>query len=415
MRLDNFNSYINKVDNKMKTSSQSLEREIKRFFLKRKRRSGFLVNATTQSIEEVSSRISQLIQNPNPYQLILLLRSMLNGTTWVGHSYVRLLASLLDRSSFSTNPEYDKKTKTILKHVIENKRLSYKEATNVEIFKAIFNDLEFAHHSPEYKSKLVVPEINCTIVLISGVFNEIFSTPAFERGVKHLQEKTGVKYICPKAHGTKSTEFNSKSIKEQLFKYIKQNPSEKLWIVSFSKGGVDSLHFLSQEKEFAEKYIIGLSTIASPILGSEHTNHRILKAINKIHNFSNNKVYKFVDNKVDFLFKDFQKSLSNEFQAKWFKRNYTKLPKNLFYTALALEAQWYESHIWMILTKVFFSSESINDGIVDAENALYPDYFKGRNLGIIKGHHLIGTRSSFYSQEALLEAHVIYLKYMKLL
>lgn len=399
----------------VKTSTQTLEREIKRFFLKRRRRSKFLINATTKSIEDVSSRIAQLLQNPNPYQLILLLRSLLNSSTWISHSYIRLIASLIDTKRYEHGPDYDEKTQFILNSVNRMKDISYKKASDIEIFKAIFNDLEFAYHNPEYKTQLDTPEIDCTIVLISGVFNEIFSTPAFERGVKHLQEKTGVKYICPKAPGTKSTEHNSQGIADQLKKYIKHNPNEKLWIISFSKGGVDSLHFLAQEPEFAEKYILGLSTIASPILGSEHTNHRILKAINKVHNFSNNKVYKFIDSKVDFLFKDFQKSLSNEFQAKWFRRNYPKLPKKPFYTALALESEWYESHIWMILTKIFFPSESINDGIVDAENALYPDYFKGSNLGIIKGHHLIGTRSSFYSQEALLEAHVIYLHYMKLL
>ena len=35
---------------------------------------------------------------------------------------------------------------------------------------------------------------------------------------------------------------------EQLEKYIKENPNEKLWIIAFSKGGVDALHFLNSNK-----------------------------------------------------------------------------------------------------------------------------------------------------------------------
>jgi hypothetical protein len=65
----------------------------------------------------------------------------------------------------------------------------------------------------------------------------------------------------------------------------------------------------------------------------------------------------------------------------------------------------------MMLTKFLFQSKSYNDGIVDAHNAQYPPDFGGVNLGVISGHHLIGTRSSFYCQEALLEAHIIYLQY----
>ena len=69
----------------------------------------------------------------------------------------------------------------------------------------------------------------------------------------------------------------------------------------------------------------------------------------------------------------------------------------------------------MILTKLILPSEKINDGVVDSENALFPDYFDAHNLGIIKGHHLIGARSSYYNQEAFLKALVVYLSYFKLL
>ena len=69
----------------------------------------------------------------------------------------------------------------------------------------------------------------------------------------------------------------------------------------------------------------------------------------------------------------------------------------------------------MILTKAIFRSQKNNDGIVDVENAQFPYYFSGINLGVLKGHHLVGSRSSFYDQEALMKAHLIYLNYKKML
>ena len=251
------------------------------------------------------------------------------------------------------------------------------------------------------------------MLLVSGVLNEIFSTPAFERGAKYIKENYNINFdYCPTS-GIKDVTENSRMIKEHIDELIKDDRS--VWFFTFSKGGIDTLHFLKEYGEEIGDKVAGLSTVASPILGSERVNHKVLQLINRLHRLENNLVYKALDKHFDVLFKDFQKSLSSEFQENWFKENYYFLPTNMFYTALALESHWYESHIWMVLTKLFFQSQSINDGIVDAERALYPDYFQGINLGILKGHHLSGTRSSDYIQEALIEAHIVFLNYLGLL
>lgn len=390
-------------------------KQINRYFLKHKRKSDFFKKAASESVQDVSSRIGEILQNPNAYQVLLLLRSLINSGTWVGHSYIRLIISMLDIKSHELSHDFSDAENFIIDQIKSNRPISYKKATFADIFKAIYKELEYSHKYPEYTSRLSLPSTNCTLVLVSGVFNEIFSTPAFERGAKHLQEKTGIKFISPRVNGTKSSSYNSDILATQLKKYIDTNPNEKLWIIAFSKGGIDSLHFLNENPEFANKHILGLSTIASPILGSERVNHQLLQLINQIHKLENTKVYKYFDQKIDIMFKEFQNSLSNEYQEEWFKNNYQNLPKKIFYTSLAMESEWYESHIWMILTKLLFKTDSINDGIVDADKALYPDYFKGLNLGIIRGHHLVGTRSSFYNQEALMEAHIIFLKYLNML
>ena len=62
------------------------------------------------------------------------------------------------------------------------------------------------------------------------------------------------------------------------------------------------------------------------------------------------------------------------------------------------------------------TSELIEDisAQFDVENAQFPHFFKGMNLGVLEGHHLVGSRSSLYDQEALMKAHLIFLRYKKL-
>jgi hypothetical protein len=109
-----------------------------------------------------------------------------------------------------------------------------------------------------------------------------------------------------------------------------------------------------------------------------------------------------------------KKSLSDKYQAQWFKLNHQDLP-HIFYSSLALESQWYQSHLWMLLAKIFFNSKESNDGVVDVKDAKFPDYFKSYHLGKIYGHHLIGLRYSNFNQEALIETHIIVLHYLGLL
>ena len=150
-------------------------------------------------------------------------------------------------------------------------------------------------------------------------------------------------------------------------------------------------------------------------MGSAHVNHRLFKIANTISKIPEQITSKVWGKKIDLLAKELQKSLSKNYRENWFRRNHKALPARPFYTAVGFESKWHQSHIWMMFTKAFFQSSTPNDGIVDIENAQFPHYFKAMNLGILEGHHLVGSRSSFYDQEALLKAHLIFLRYKKLL
>lgn len=376
------------------------------YLARTKRTKVFLKNATGTSILELKAGLKTFHENPTPKNALTLGKIFTNSSTWISSSTLRYGQALFNLGAPIKSPEDNPRKLKIIKMVSEGKEV---KASDLEIFKSIYRERLYHNLNPVSPSLLKFPETDITVVLIDGVLNEMFSTSMFERGLKNLNRLHGLKYFIPAIKGTKGSKYNSRFLTIQLKKYIKNHPGEKLWIMAYSKGGIDSLHFLKNNKELANENILGISTIASPILGSNKFNHSILKFVNFM---ADHPQFDKLDN---FLFKDFQKFLNPVHQTPWFWRNHRKLPKNLFYTSLALRADWYESHAWMILTKMFFRSKNINDGIVDVNKAHFPKYFSATNLGTVRGHHMIGTRSSYFSQEALIESLLIFLNYKKLI
>ncbi|WP_290733451.1 hypothetical protein [Halobacteriovorax sp. JY17] len=379
----------------------------------KKHTKNFLESATRTSIRDSIEAVEIFIREPNINTMGQLVKTLTNSGTWISHSTLRHLHSHIDFFNRRNNFIYDEGFQEIIKAIANNDTSIFSKYDEEAVFEAIYLELDYTHKISEHKARFNIPKIDSTLVLISGVFNEIFSTPAFERGAQHLFKTKGIKYVAANVNGSKSSKHNSKLLAEQLKRYKDENPTEKLWLLCFSKGGLDTLHFLKNEREWAEENIVGVSTIASPILGSDHLKKKIFKMINSVHFFENTKLYQFIDKKRDIMMKEFQKSLSSDYQSSWFQRNHNDLPKLKFFSAIGLEAEWYESHIWMVLTKLIFQSSESNDGVVDTKNSQFPNYFKGINLGILRGHHLIGTRSSFYNQEALLESHLVMLDFLE--
>ena len=362
---------------------------------------------------ELKRAMGKFVGSPNFNNYVEVLKEGIGSSTWLGNSYLRYLVSYIN----FVPEEYGEKSdrnQYILNQIV-NKRKIKGGIGKKEVFGAIYQDLLYSHSNDDYSSILKCPPIDCTLVLVSGIFNELFSTAAFERGAQYLNDHYGVEYFCPEVSGTKSVKHNAKMLEEQLLEYIEKNPEKKLWLFAYSKGGIDSLHFFKNHKEFIERHVVGLSTVASPILGTNRLDHTIFKIANNIHVLSKTKIYKFIDDKFDILAKDLQRFLTVKYQKPWFKKNNTKLPRGIFYSALALETEWYEKNVFTAFSKLFWRSGKQNDGIIDVENALYPSYFSATNLGIIKGHHWISAFSSSYCQEALLEAHIIFFKHYKML
>jgi hypothetical protein len=375
-----------------------------------RRKKDFFQYARSTSTSELLHNITQIAQAKNKKDLINPLLTLSKHSVWIGRTGWHYLSSFLDLRFLENKNHFNSKAQEILAGVANNRTV---EATDNEVFRTIYDELIYSHLHENYKCPINVPKIDMTIVLVSGVFNEIFSTPAFKRGAEKLLDDYKIKHIAPSVSGRKGSKENAKNLKKQIDHYIKNHPEEKLWFFCFSKGGVDTLHYLKAEGETLSKNIIGVSFIATPLLGSEHLNHKLLKLANAVGKAPEIISHKILGKRPDLILTELQNSLSKPYRESWFKRNYKLLPKNLFYTAIAFESGWKDAHVYMIMTKAMFRSKKSNDGIVDVENAQFPNYFNGMNLGVIDGHHLVGSRSSFYDQEALMKSHLIFLRYKK--
>ena len=377
-----------------------------------KKRKEILSYVKTTSIEEFVFNIQKIKSSRTKKDVLKSALSMTNSGIWLSRSAFVVLKSFFDIRQLENTNHKSEKAQEILAGVI-NKRTV--EANDSDVFRTIYNELTHIHLHRDYKSSLSVPKVNVTIVLVSGVLNEIFSTPAFKRGAENLLDEHEIKHIAPTVDGKKGSRENALLLKKQINQFMEANPNEKLWFFCFSKGGIDTLHYLKSESSELSENILGISFIATPIMGSDHVNNKILRLVNAIGRFPEEVSKKILGKKIDFFAKELQKSLSKAYRESWFKKHHKTLPKKPFYTAIAFESKWHQSHIWMMLTKAFFQSQKSNDGIVDVENAQFPSYFNGINLGVLEGHHLVGSRSSFYDQEALMKAHLIFLNYKKLI
>jgi hypothetical protein len=375
------------------------------------RSQGFLNEALETSKSELKSDLNKLLSGEgNSTDYMKFVMNMVESSVWISKSAFHHASTVFRLPSIYphfTNSDH----KEIIASIISGAKSYY---THEQLFTAVFEELNHHYLDPNYKTLLKFPKIEATIALVPGVVNELYRTAPFERGVQKVCEDYGLNFKVFRVSGSKNAKHNAEFIKDQIQEQLKEEPHKKIWLLAYSKGGIDCLHYLRDNRLFSEDHVIGLSTIASPILGNHRAHNKLINILTPQEMIANSSVGKIFGVKERDVIHPFKKSISHKYQTSWFKRNHKELPK-IFYSSLALESQWYQSHLWMMLAKLFFNSKDKNDGVVDVKDARFPDYFKSFHLGEIKGHHLIGLRYSLFNQEALIESHIIVLNYLGLL
>ncbi len=394
----------------------TLSEESKRFLIlytsEYFRSQNFFKEALTTSQKELKADLKHIINSNDHSQVAYkrLVMNLIESGAWVSKSGLDHLWSIFRLPAISptfTNDDHEK----IIESIVSGKKSYY---SHEQLFTAVFEELNHHHFDPIYKTSLKFPKLDVTIALIPGFVNELYRMAPFERGVQNICELYGIKFTVMKVHGAKNSKHNAEQIRDQVNKYRSENPDTKFWFIAYSKGGIDALHYLHDHAEETKNYTVGLSTIATPILGNHRTHNKLINILTPKEVIADSFLNKYLKLKKHEVVHPLKKYLSDKYQASWFKKNHKDLPP-IFYSSLALESQWYQSHLWMLLAKTFFQSKEKNDGVVDVKDAKFPDYFKSFHLGQIKGHHLIGLRYSNFNQEALIESHIIVLHYLGLL
>ena len=265
-----------------------------------------LGRALETSLKELARDLC-LLATSHPKQkirrLTLLGRDTFGAGCWVGYAYYLLWKSLYDVKRYDTShlksPDHEKMIlKMLSKESGASKRLLPKSAASA-LFKAAFYEFRQNEIDPTYIPAIKCPRPqNLSICLISGVFNELFKTHAFERGVQDICQHLNLEYFTTNTSGIRSSQYNSRLLEKQILDYSLENKHKKIWLMAYSKGGIDALHLLHNRPTLANKPIVGLSTLASPILGSEHLDHLLLKAVNVV---DQNKVYNKLNKGKDLL------------------------------------------------------------------------------------------------------------------
>lgn len=392
-KLDSYKYNLNKRNTEFKTAVFTSQEELWKDFKE-------LIFLSSENQEEQSRN----------WKMVLLLKDSFGGGVWIIRAYLRLLRALVDTRDKHGIKLHENHYEIL--NIVHNKIPPQEHNfSNEELFRTIFHDFCQTDNDPHYHSPLEVPKIDYTVCLISGVFNELFVTAAFEKGVKKLSAFNSFDFFTVDVHGRKDVKYNAKIIEKTLKQYTKENPNKKIWILAYSKGGIDTLHFLKKNKDYANEYIKGISCVSSPIQGTLAASSKITALATELHKFEDSWIYKKLDGERNFLLKNIPKFMSEEYQKGWLKWNSKRFPEKPIYTTLGFYSPWYEAHVGMILTKLIFKNDSPNDGIVDINRAHFPEHFPSINLGNLKGHHLISARSSTFNQTALVKSFLVFFDY----
>ena len=335
-------------------------------------------------------------------EIVAKCRNIAGKSVWSSRSFYKLINAFNPYESVKSDLSLSNRQRAIIKAIINSDIPKNKYALS-EVFEAIFLDQKISHLSSSYRSQFWVPEINnIIIVLVDGFLNELYQTPSFTRSLKHLNEKFGYEFHIPTVSGLETSENNQAALFEDLQELSKNNPGKKIWCFSFSKGGIDTLYCALNNKKFFTENVLGISTIASPLRGTQLTDHFLIKKFDS--------VFKYLQ---DGKFKQIADELNGSAMDKWYRDNFHNFPKNLFYSSLGFKSPLSQSHIFMRILKILINNKNPNDGVVEEARAHFPHYFDSLNLGTVAAHHLVGLYSSQFDQEALIKAHLILLSILK--
>jgi hypothetical protein len=241
-----------------------------------------------------------------------------------------------------------------------------------------------------------------TVVFIPGIYNELFDTEIFSRGLRALREQLGLRVIYAPVDGRCSSRFNSRV----LYQFLKEDTVQRMnrghvkphyVLLGYSKGGVDATEALLVDRSFTRSQILALVSIASPHYGSS-----ILKTADLPSFVTQTLIQRPLppechENRAS------QSLLPANRENFWANHLKDLVGLTRFYS-VSFVSRPENSHPWMKAAKIIGKFKTPNDGVVTLESSHFPEALSATDFGAVEADHLAGILASAFPQGPFLEA-----------
>lgn len=298
-----------------------------------------------------------------------------------------------------------------LTEMLDSKMIFWKKANTASAAQRLFGEIlkesileERIAPEPLNLIYKKAPE-NLTIVYVPGTYNGIFDKEIFSLGLKSLTEDLGLRVLKAPIFSACASDVNGTALLEFLKKdsasfIARKQQAPQYLILGYSKGAVDALHMLTQDKVFAKQQIQGLITMASPLKGS-----KVLESAD-LPFFLVNLLIDEQTPEVCKSEKPATSSVSTQGMSRFWRQNEKALTGLTRYFSISFVSEPEESHLFMKITKMLGRFDEDNDGIVALTASTFPSDLQAIDLGVVQADHLAGILSSRFPQRAFLRAVV---------
>ena len=244
-----------------------------------------------------------------------------------------------------------------------------------------------------------------TVVLVPGIYGELFGGELWQRGLRAVRERLGVRAFSVNVDGRCSSTINATTLRRGLQVDTRRRLERgyarpRYVLVGYSKGGIDATEALLADSAFAHQQVSALVTVATPHQGTPVAERAELPA--SLLRWASRDTIPTActsDGAAASLFPATRRAF-------WAESG-DRVGERTKFFSLAFTSDVHDAHPWMQLTKQVGQFTEPNDGVVALSSARFPADVPSVDLGIVTGDHIAGIAASSFPQEAFLESIVI--------
>ncbi len=250
------------------------------------------------------------------------------------------------------------------------------------------------------------PELSdIAVVLIPGIYGELFDGELWQRGLKAVNDRLGVRTFTIPVDGRCSAQYNAPIISAALRRDIARRQERgyapgRYLLIGYSKGGVDATHMLLADSSLASRHVAALVTLATPHLGSPVAERASLPAA--VLDWAVSRPMPAACDSASSA-----PSLWPGTRSAFWAQHESDVANRTALFSVSFTASMNDAHPFMKLTKRVGQFNEPNDGVVALRSSRFPEGVPALDLGQINADHIAGITASSFPQEAFMEALVL--------